>query len=48
MKSADLRKKLRVHFAGEEGIDLGGVSKEWFFLLIKELFREEYGEKMNN
>jgi len=43
MKSADLRKKLRVHFAGEEGIDLGGVSKEWFFLLIKELFREEYG-----
>lgn len=34
----DLRKKLRVKFTGEEGIDAGGVTKEFFQLLSEELF----------
>uniref|UniRef100_A0A7M5WR61 HECT-type E3 ubiquitin transferase n=1 Tax=Clytia hemisphaerica TaxID=252671 RepID=A0A7M5WR61_9CNID len=42
-KRADLKKKLRVIFKGEPGIDLGGVSKEWFFLLIQKFFKEDYG-----
>jgi len=33
----DLKKPLRVHFIGEEGQDAGGVKKEFFLLLIREL-----------
>ena len=40
----DLRKQLRVHFRGEEGLDEGGLQKEFFQLLIEELFKPEYGE----
>eukprot|EP00794_Sanderia_malayensis_P005513 gene5513-6198_t len=42
-KKKDLKKKLRVSFAGEPGLDLGGLTKEWFLLLIRRIFREEYG-----
>ncbi|KAL3319471.1 putative E3 ubiquitin-protein ligase HTD2 [Cichlidogyrus casuarinus] len=31
------KRKLRVHFSGEEGLDMGGLTKEWFLLLMKEL-----------
>lgn len=41
--AAELRKPLRVAFAGEEGIDEGGVRKEWFQLLVKEIFDPKYG-----
>jgi hypothetical protein len=41
--AADLRKPLRVSFEGEEGIDEGGVRKEWFQLLVKEIFDVKYG-----
>lgn len=41
--SYDLRKELRVEFLGEEGIDEGGVQKEWFHLLVGELFDSKYG-----
>lgn len=36
----DLRKAIRVKFLGEPGIDVGGVRKEWFLLLMRELFSE--------
>ena len=39
----DLFKPLRVHFIGEEGIDAGGVKKEFFQLLITELLSPDYG-----
>ncbi|ORX50733.1 HECT-domain-containing protein [Piromyces finnis] len=39
----DLKKQLRVQFIGEEGIDEGGVQKEFFQLCIKELFDPMYG-----
>lgn len=38
----DLRKQLRIHFRGEEGLDEGGVQKEFFQLLIAELLKPEY------
>ena len=41
--SHDLKKQLRVQFIGEEGIDEGGVQKEFFQLCIKELFDPMYG-----
>jgi len=41
--SAGFRKPLRVKFTGEEGIDEGGVKKEFFQILIRELFDANYG-----
>ena len=34
------RGKLQVQFAGEEGIDAGGLTREWFGCLCKEIFKE--------
>ncbi|KAK8255939.1 hypothetical protein IWZ00DRAFT_432938 [Phyllosticta capitalensis] len=36
--SEDIKKGLRVQFLGEEGVDAGGLRKEWFLLLVRELF----------
>lgn len=33
----DLKKSIRVQFVGEPGIDVGGLRKEWFLLLTREL-----------
>eukprot|EP00198_Chlamydomonas_reinhardtii_P010489 XP_001699826.1 predicted protein [Chlamydomonas reinhardtii] len=40
---SDLLKPLRVHFIGEEGIDAGGVKKEFFALLMERLLDPGYG-----
>ncbi|KAL5021403.1 hypothetical protein ScPMuIL_000558 [Solemya velum] len=42
-KQHDLKKKLKVTFAGEPGLDMGGLTKEWFLLLIRQIFQPEYG-----
>ena len=39
----DLFKPLRVHFIGEDGVDAGGVKKEFFQLLMVELLSPDYG-----
>ncbi|KAJ2236002.1 putative E3 ubiquitin-protein ligase [Coemansia sp. RSA 485] len=39
----DLKKRLKIEFVGEEGIDAGGLTKEWFMLLIRELMNPLYG-----
>lgn len=39
---SDLKKQLVVEFEGEQGIDEGGVSKEFFQLVIEELFNPDY------
>ena len=39
----DFKKPLKVKFDGEEGDDAGGVRKEFFLLLLKEILRPEYG-----
>lgn len=38
----NLKKPLRITFMGEAGVDAGGVKKEFFLLLTKELFKPEY------
>eukprot|EP01124_Arcella_intermedia_P028913 TRINITY_DN5997_c0_g1_i2.p1 TRINITY_DN5997_c0_g1~~TRINITY_DN5997_c0_g1_i2.p1 ORF type:complete len:745 (-),score=142.97 TRINITY_DN5997_c0_g1_i2:829-3012(-) len=43
MNPEDLKKQLRVQFSGEEGIDEGGVRKEWFQLVVEDLFSVKYG-----
>ncbi|CAJ0751697.1 9650_t:CDS:2, partial [Entrophospora sp. SA101] len=39
----DLKKSLRIVFIGEDGVDGGGLRKEWFLLLIRRLFDPQYG-----
>jgi E3 ubiquitin-protein ligase HECTD2 len=40
----DIKKGLRVQFIGEEGIDAGGLRKEWFLLLVRDVFDPNYGK----
>ena len=28
---------------GEAGLDMGGLTKEWFLLLVRKVFQQEYG-----
>lgn len=42
-KAQDLKKPLKVKFHGEEAEDAGGVRKEFFMLLIKDLLDPKYG-----
>ncbi|CAD7081216.1 unnamed protein product [Hermetia illucens] len=39
----DLKKQLVVEFVGEQGIDEGGVSKEFFQLIVEQIFNPDYG-----
>lgn len=41
--TADLMKPLKVKFAGEEAEDAGGVRKEFFMLLLKDVLDAKYG-----
>ncbi|CAE7198137.1 UPL2 [Symbiodinium sp. CCMP2592] len=38
----EMRAKIQVQFQGEEGIDAGGVGKEWYGALAKEIFNPNY------
>ncbi|CAD7004494.1 unnamed protein product [Ceratitis capitata] len=38
-----LKTKLWVEFDGETGLDYGGLAREWFYLLSKEMFNPYYG-----
>lgn len=38
----ELRRRLYIIFRGEEGLDYGGVSREWFFLLSHEVLNPMY------
>lgn len=35
--------RLYVKFAGEHGLDYGGVAREWFHFLSREMFSPYYG-----
>lgn len=39
----EIKKGLRIDFVGEEGLDSGGLRKEWFLLLVREIFDPEHG-----
>ncbi|XP_028323711.1 probable E3 ubiquitin-protein ligase HERC4 [Gouania willdenowi] len=42
-KNVDYKKPLKVVFLGEEAVDAGGVRKEFFLLIMKELLDPKYG-----
>ena len=39
----EIKKGLKIDFVGEEGIDAGGLRKEWFLLLVREIFDPHHG-----
>ena len=39
----EIKKGLRIEFKGEEGVDAGGLRKEWFLLLVRDVFNPEHG-----
>ncbi|KAF3914257.1 hypothetical protein AA313_de0207018 [Arthrobotrys entomopaga] len=41
--SGDIKKGLKIEFDGEDGIDIGGLRKEWFLLLIRDIFDPRHG-----
>ncbi len=43
MRSKDLRKRLMIKFRGEDGLDYGGVAREWLYLLSHEMLNPYYG-----
>uniref|UniRef100_H2YRY8 HECT-type E3 ubiquitin transferase n=1 Tax=Ciona savignyi TaxID=51511 RepID=H2YRY8_CIOSA len=44
VKKADtLKSRLWIEFNKEKGLDYGGVAREWFYLLSKEMFNPYYG-----
>lgn len=38
-----LKTKLWIEFEGEVGLDYGGLAREWFYLISKEMFNPYYG-----
>ncbi|XP_077351382.1 putative E3 ubiquitin-protein ligase HERC4 isoform X2 [Festucalex cinctus] len=42
-KNVDYKKPLKVIFVGEEAVDAGGVRKEFFLMIMKELLDPKYG-----
>lgn len=43
-KPSDLKKQLFIEFEGEQGIDEGGLSKEFFQLVLEEIFNPDIGK----
>uniref|UniRef100_A0A6G1SIY8 HECT-type E3 ubiquitin transferase n=1 Tax=Aceria tosichella TaxID=561515 RepID=A0A6G1SIY8_9ACAR len=43
MQPRDLKKRLLIKFRGEEGLDYGGVAREWFYLLSREILNPNHG-----
>ena len=41
--SENIKKSLKVQFVNEEGVDAGGLRKEWFLLLAREIFDPNFG-----
>lgn len=43
LKTSDaLRRKLSISFQGEDGVDAGGLTREWYTVLAREMFNPNY------
>lgn len=43
LRVRDLKKKLMVRFRGEDGLDYGGIAREWIYQLSHEMLNPKYG-----
>lgn len=39
----EMRRRLSITFVGEEGLDAGGLTREWYTVLAREVFNPNYG-----
>lgn len=46
-KPSDLKKQLFIEFEGEQGVDEGGLSKEFFQLVLEEIFNPDIGKNFH-
>lgn len=46
-KPSDLKKQLFIEFEGEQGVDEGGLSKEFFQLVLEEIFNPDIGKSFH-
>lgn len=42
LKTEELKGKIKIDFEGEEGEDAGGLTREWYMLLSREMFNPNY------
>lgn len=42
LRADEMRRRLHVTFSGEDGIDAGGLSREWYTILAREIFNPNY------
>lgn len=42
-KASELKQQLKIDFSGEGGLDYGGLAREWFSLLSREIFHPTLG-----
>jgi E3 ubiquitin-protein ligase HUWE1 len=40
--ATEMQGRLRINFYGEEGVDAGGLTREWFCILAREIFNPNY------
>jgi E3 ubiquitin-protein ligase HUWE1 len=40
--SDEMRRRLSVNFHGEKGMDAGGLTREWYTVLAREIFNADY------
>ena len=43
LRVRELKKKLMIRFKGEDGLDYGGVAREWVYQLSHEMLNPYYG-----
>ena len=43
LTASEMKAKFSIVFDDEEGIDAGGVQREWFSILSREIFNVDYG-----
>lgn len=41
-RTEELKGQLHIEFIGEEGVDAGGVTREWYMVLSREVFNPNY------
>ena len=41
LRPGELRGRVMIEFAGEEGIDAGGLTREWYVLMAREMFNPD-------
>lgn len=46
--TADIHKKLHIVFHNEQGVDAGGLTREWYSVLSKEIFNPNYALFVNS